>query len=311
MLPPSPPTPPGRVPARPAAVAAAPGGPPGSSVGYPAGGNDRRGNEVGRPRAEGWEACAIVHGMTVFDDLAAEQDGLEDILVGLDEAQWTSASGAAGWTIADVVLHLAQSEESVLATASGGDLRKGLGAGLGAAAGGTVDERVAELVRSERAAPDVVFARWRRARRAAVDALRAADPDRPLAWVAAPVKPATLATTRLAEHWAHGLDITGPLGVDFPDTERLRHVAWLAHRMLPYALTLVGEAPAAVRCELTAPDRVSVWAFGPADAESSIAGPAGKFCRVAVRRLAPDRARLAVTGPHGASAVRALRTYAE
>ena len=38
-----------------------------------------------------------------------------------------------------------------------------------------------------------------------------------------PAKPATLATTRLAEHWAHGLDITGPLRVEFPDTGRLRH----------------------------------------------------------------------------------------
>ena len=60
--------------------------------------------------------------------------------------------------------------------------------------------------------------------------------------VAAPVKPATLATTRLAEHWAHGLHITGPLGVDSPDTERLRHVAWLAHRTLPYAMTLAGSS---------------------------------------------------------------------
>jgi hypothetical protein len=40
--------------------------------------------------------------MTVFDDLAAEQERLADILGGLDEAQWLSASGAAGWTIADV-----------------------------------------------------------------------------------------------------------------------------------------------------------------------------------------------------------------
>jgi hypothetical protein len=65
--------------------------------------------------------------MTVFDDLSAEQERLEDILGGLDEAQWLSASGATGWTIADVVLHLAQSEESVVVTASGGDLRGGLG----------------------------------------------------------------------------------------------------------------------------------------------------------------------------------------
>jgi hypothetical protein len=109
--------------------------------------------------------------MTVFDDLAAEQErlagilgGLDQerlagILGGLDEAQWMSASGAVGWTIADVVLHLAQSEESVVVTASGGELR----GGLGQTVGGTVDERVASLVSAERAAPDVVFARWHRA----------------------------------------------------------------------------------------------------------------------------------------------------
>jgi hypothetical protein len=45
--------------------------------------------------------------MTIFDDLATEQERLETILVGLDEAQWMSPSGAQGWTIADVVLHLA------------------------------------------------------------------------------------------------------------------------------------------------------------------------------------------------------------
>ena len=218
-----------------------------------------------------------------------------------------SPSGAAGWTVADVVLHLAQSEESVVATVSGADLRPG----LGAAGGGTVGERVAALVDAERAEPGVVFARWQRARRAALDALRAADPDGPLPWVAAPVKPATLATTRLAEHWAHGLDVTGPLGVEFPDTERLRHVAWLAHRTLPYAMSLAGEQPAQVRCELTAPDGVSAWRFGPPEAESAIAGAAGDFCRVAARRLSPAAARLAATGPHGATALRLMRTYAE
>ena len=188
--------------------------------------------------------------MTIFDDLAAEQERLEEILFGLDEAQWMSPSGAQGWTIADVVLHLAQSEEGVEATAAHRRLR----AGLGAVAGDTMDERAAEAVRMERAAPAEVFARWQRARQAALAAVRAADPDQPLEWVTGPVKPATLATTRLAEHWAHGLDITGPLGIEFPDTERLRHVAWLAHRTLPYALSLAGQPPVAVRCELTAPD---------------------------------------------------------
>ena len=94
-------------------------------------------------------------GMTIFDDLAAEQEQLEKILFGLDEAQWRSASGAQGWTIADVVLHLAQSEEGVVATAAHRQLR----VGLGAVTGDTMDDRAAEAVRMERAAPADVFAR--------------------------------------------------------------------------------------------------------------------------------------------------------
>lgn len=45
--------------------------------------------------------------MVIFDDLEAGQDRLQDILEGLDEDQRASPSGAAGWTVADVVLHLA------------------------------------------------------------------------------------------------------------------------------------------------------------------------------------------------------------
>jgi uncharacterized protein (TIGR03084 family) len=250
-------------------------------------------------------------GMTIFDDLAAEQEQLEKILFGLDEAQWRSASGAQGWTIADVVLHLAQSEEGVVATAT----HRQLSGGLGAVAGDTMDDRAAEAVRMERAAPADVFARWRYARQAALTAVRAGDPDRPLQWATGPVKPATLATTRLAEHWAHGLDITGPLGIDFPDTERLRHIAWLAHRTLPYALSLAGQPPVAVRCELTGPGGTGpsdsgMWRFGPPDAESTITGTAGDFCRVAAQRLDPAQSALRASGPHGATALRVLRTYA-
>jgi len=242
--------------------------------------------------------------MTVFDDLAAEQARLDDILAGLSQAQWLSESAAAGWSVADVVLHLAQSEDGVISSASGGVPRR-----IASTAGGTVDDRAAQWVEAERAAPAVVYAHWQESRRAAMAALLAADPQQPLEWVAGPVKPSTLATTRLAEHWAHGLDITGPLGIDFPDTERLRHIAWLAHRTLPYALVRAGEPNAEVHCELTAPDG-ETWSFGPAEAESSISGPVGAFCRVAAQRLDPGQSGLKAAGPRGDTALRVLRTYA-
>jgi len=248
--------------------------------------------------------------MTVYDDLAAEQERLESILASLDEAQLASPSGAEGWTVADVVLHLAQAEEMVAASIE----RRDLSAVPGAQPGNTVEERAAAMVRAQRrdgGPAAAVFERWQRARMASLAALRGADQDQPVEWVAGPVKPATLATTRLTEHWAHGLDITGPLGIDFPDTQRLRHVAWLAHRTLPYALALGGEPPAEVRSELTAPDGAEVWRYGPGDAGSSISGTAGDFCRVAVRRLDPASSALHADGPHGPTALRWLRTYAK
>ncbi len=247
--------------------------------------------------------------MAIFGDLEAEQDRLDGILAGLDEAQWNSPSAAAGWTVADVVLHLAQSDEAVLASAAGADLRAGPGSRASVGAGASVDEIMNQLVRAERAAPAEVFARWRKARAAALAALRAADPKQPMAWVETPMKPASLATTRLAECWAHGLDITGPLGIDFPDTGRLRNVAWLAHRTLPYAMTVAGVEPFRLFAELTAPDGTT-WRFGPEDADSSVTGPAGAFCRVAAQRLAPAESGLRAAGPHGGTALAILRTYA-
>jgi uncharacterized protein (TIGR03084 family) len=241
--------------------------------------------------------------VTVIDDLVAEGTRLEGILGALTESQWLTQSDARGWSVADVVLHLAQSDEGVVASAAGTNPRA-------AAGGGTVDDWAARMVSAQRAAPAQVFARWQKAHAAAVNTLRTADPDVPLQWVTGPVKPATLATTRLAECWAHTLDIAGPLGIDVPDTSRLRHIAWLAHRTLPYAFAQAGEPAAAVRCTLTAPDGVTTRTFGPAEAESGISGPAGAFCRVAAQRLDPAASGLVTAGPAGAAALRVVRTYA-
>jgi uncharacterized protein (TIGR03084 family) len=247
--------------------------------------------------------------MTIFDDLQAEQDRLADILEGLDAAHWASPSAADGWTIADVVLHLAQSEEAVVASSAGTLPAPGTPGMTSRPQGLTVDEFADHAVCAERSATPPL-ARWQTARAAALAALRAADPGQPLRWVEAPLKPATLATTRLAEHWAHGLDIAGPLGLEYPDNERLRHIAWLAHRTLPYAMALAGLTAGPVACELTAPGEADVWRFGPPDAASVISGPAGAFCRVAAQRLDPGRSGLRASDETAGQAIRLLRTYA-
>ncbi len=50
----------------------------------------------------------------VLDDLVAEYDRLESILESLSDTQWRSESAAPGWTVTDVMIHLAQTEEGVV-----------------------------------------------------------------------------------------------------------------------------------------------------------------------------------------------------
>lgn len=242
--------------------------------------------------------------MDVIDDLAAEQDCLEAVLAHLSAEQWSAPSAAPGWTIADVILHLAQTEEAVSASIENAGRFEVWERG-----DRPLDDAVDDAVAAERAPGHVVFERWRAARTASVAALRGADPDQRVPWAATPLRPKVLATTRLAEHWAHALDVTTALGVPYPDTDRLRHIAWLGHRTLPYAFGVAGEEPHEVFCELTGPSG-DVWRFGPDSAESVVRGPAGDFCRVGARRLTPEQSRLLTSGPHAAAALRVLRNYA-
>ena len=89
--------------------------------------------------------------MAIFDDLEAEQDRLEEILASLSEEQWMAPSAAAGWSVADVMLHLAQSEEAVVASVDGATLRSE------SESGATVDQIMDDLVAAQRAEPAVIF----------------------------------------------------------------------------------------------------------------------------------------------------------
>lgn len=235
-------------------------------------------------------------------ELQAEYDRLDAILASLTEAQWMSASGVPPWTIRDVMVHLAQTEEGVSNTIAAATLRFN-------DRDGTLDDEVAAMVAEDNSSPAEVHAWWRTASAASIRSLAAADPDRHVAWAATPLRPKTLATTRLAEHWAHGLDVTEPLGIEFPDTDRLRHIAWLGHATIPYGCSLVGVEPQPVRAELVAPDGSS-WVYGPSDAASVIVGSASDFCRVGAMRMTPAESDLTARGPFAEQALSVLRNYA-
>jgi uncharacterized protein (TIGR03084 family) len=247
----------------------------------------------------------------VFDALAQEYEAIEAMLGSLDETQWAAPSLCAGWTVADVILHLAQTEEGVLVSTGAVQQPDPTMAIASRRAMGTIDDVVEEWVDAERGlSSHERFDRWKRGWRGCLAALTAADPESEFQWATNALKPRTLATTRLSEHWIHANDVAQPLRIDYPDTDRIWHIARLAHRTIPYAYRRSGLGePPTVRVELASPDD-DRWVFG-GEADVVITGTASEFCRIAARRLDPRDARTIVsTGEKGAEVLSVVRTYA-
>src|SRR4051794_41048183 len=89
-------------------------------------------------------------------DLEAEQDAIESMVAGLDPDGLESPSGGPGRSIANVLLHLAKSEESVVASIAGDPVRKPF-----PVEGNTTDEIVDNWVKAERGDPIETRDRWR------------------------------------------------------------------------------------------------------------------------------------------------------
>ena len=138
-----------------------------------------------------------------------------------------------------------------------------------------------------------------------------ADPHERVTWVTNRLSVETLAATRLSECWIHTGDIAVALEVRLPPTDRLRFIARLAWRTLPYAfaradLTLHG--PVALDLIGPAGDQ---WRFNPEQpALTTIRGSAAEFCDVAARRVDAGATELVGTGPDAEAVLRVVRTYA-
>ena len=251
----------------------------------------------------------------ILTALAGQVDELEGLVAGLDEEGWALPSACPGWSIADVVLHLAQTDDMGTASAERRftDAAAAFGnAAAGVPEGATVDDLAALAVAGERGRPGAeVHRRWRAASAAQAKALSGCEAGTRLPWVAGELAAITLATTRLAELWIHTGDVAAGLGRQVAPSDRLRPIARLAWRTLPYAFSRAGRAlsgPVAV--SLTAPDGTT-WDFTPdGPAATTVTGPALDFCLVAARRLDPQHSALAATGPDADAVLELVRTFA-
>lgn len=243
--------------------------------------------------------------------LGEQHAELAALLDGSGPDGWHAATPCTGWDVADVVLHLAQTDELALASVEG-RFEEALAGLVGDAVAADVDEGADAMVARERhTGPAAIHGRWQTGAAALRAALAAADPHARVQWVAGTLSTRTLATTRLAECWIHTTDVATALGISLAATARLRPIARLAWRTLPYAFASAGRALGGpVAFHLLGPDGER-WDFEPeAPAATVVEGPALDLCLVAGRRRAASETSLRASGPDAASVLELVRTYA-
>jgi uncharacterized protein (TIGR03084 family) len=230
-----------------------------------------------------------------LEDLAAEGDFLERVITD-HHPDFELPTASPGWSVGHQIGHLIWTDRiSALACrdraafarqaeAFGADPERGMDAGARREASGSGAD---------------VLAAWRSARNDLIDALRSVSPGAKIPWFGPSMTPAALASVRIMETWAHGVDITDVLGLPPSATARLWHIADLGVHTRDFAFSLHGlRSPSApFRVELVAPSGES-WCWGPATASDRITGQALDFCLlVAQRRHRVDLQLAATPGP--------------
>lgn len=220
---------------------------------------------------------------SIVDDLRAESDALDALVSPLPAADWSRSTPAPGWTIAHQIAHLLWTDRVALSSITDESAFGALLADAAANPLGFVDDAAEEL--AALTAPADLLADWRATRRQLHEALLTVADGRKLMWFGPPMSAASMATARLMETWAHGLDVADTLGVDAPPTDRLKSIAHLGVRTRDFAFAVHGLNPPVepFRVVLSAPSG-EVWAWGPDDAAQRVSGPAIDFCYLVTQR---------------------------
>ncbi|MEU7477943.1 TIGR03084 family metal-binding protein [Lentzea sp. NPDC042327] len=217
-------------------------------------------------------------------DLDAESRELDELVT--RHADWTTPTPAEGWTVGHQIGHLMWTDKAAVLAITDPEAFQAQ-----PLTPDIVDRTAAEAA----ALPDLLDL-WRDSRRALREHLAAAGGK--IVWFGPPMSPASMATARIMETWAHGQDVFDGLGVTREPTARIRHVCHIGVRTMGFAFLLNGKATPEqeVRVELEGPGG-EVWTWGPQDAENRITGPALDFAFLVTQRRNREQLKIEAVGP--------------
>ncbi len=229
-------------------------------------------------------------------DLRAESDELDALVADLPAARWAESTPSPGWTIAHQIAHLLWTDRVALTAVTD---EAGFAAVLRRGGQGPVwIRRRGRRRTAPRHRRLELLADWRRTRGRLHDELLTVAEGRKLPWFGPPMSAPSMATARLMETWAHGLDVADALGVDRPATSRLKSIAHIGVRTRDFAFVVNGLAPPAdpFLVQLRAPGRHRRGRGVPKDAAQRVTGSARDFCMLVTQRRPRSALDVTATG---------------
>ncbi len=254
----------------------------------------------------------------VMADLRMETAVLDGVLAKLDEVGWHKETPAVGWDTHDTVAHLADTNDVMFDSITSGsrDLTTEISSLAQNREAWVSDPNAVNLFTAEQVEKgrkmswQDVYAWWRSSCARLHETIEGLDPGGRYRWGPNLISPLSLGSARMMETWAHSLDIHEAAGVDYEQTDRVAHIAFLGLRALAYAFNLEGvDPPGPVRLELKLPSG-SEWSGGPQGAATVIRGSAVDWCRIVTRRDRDGAAgRLQTEGPDAEHVIKHGRAF--
>lgn len=226
----------------------------------------------------------------LLKDLLAEHEDLHGHVAGAD---LDLAVPAEPWDVRDTVSHLLVGDEKALLAAADPDAFAAELPQVIADPHGFID---AWLEAGKGLDKATLLTRWRDGLEALTSAIADVPEGTKIPWYGPPMSPASFATARLMEYWAHGQDVVDALGMRREPTMRLKHICHLGYRTrgFSYAVRGLPVPEGEVRVTLTAPDG-STWEWG--SGPDAVVGSAEDFCLRVTQRRHRDDTDLVATGP--------------
>jgi uncharacterized protein (TIGR03084 family) len=244
----------------------------------------------------------------IVADLQAESDVLDALVADLPATGWHTETPSPGWTIAHQIAHLWWTDQTSLQAVTDEAAFNEVLAEAGKDPLGFVDAAAERMATTP---PAELLAGWRADRTRLHEALLEVADGRKLPWFGPPMSAASMATARLMETWAHGLDVADALGAHREPTARLRSIAHIGVRTRDFAFSVHGLTPptAPFHVKLQAPQG-DWWTWGPEDADQSVTGPAEDFCMLVTQRRAPADLEVAAVGDDAATWLTIAQAFA-